>query len=232
MSALISSRNSMASRSKKRPRARVKASAPAPAPAPATTRAAQRAGTRERIRVASWELFSTTGFDQTTTQAIAERAGVASGTVFLHASDKADLLFLVMHDRLEDVVNKQFETMPDAPLLERLMHVFSGIFRMYEAHPNMSAAFVKLLPGANGPNAQRVNAMTFGFLHRVGLLITEAQRRGEVARDLNPIMCAQNVFGLYFMALVAWLAGHFTLETALDPMLRSSLDLQMRGFRP
>ena len=69
-----------------------------------TTRSDMRAVTREQIRLAAWELFTTHGFEKTTTQAIARRAGVAAGTVFLHASDKADLLFLVMHDRLADVV--------------------------------------------------------------------------------------------------------------------------------
>jgi AcrR family transcriptional regulator len=207
-------------------------SADAPRRPPATTRAAQRAGTREQIRAAAWELFSTVGFDETTTQAIAKRAGVAAGTVFLHASDKADLLFLVMHDRLDAVVNERFESMPsDAPLIDRFMHLFTGLFRMYGEHPKMGAAFVRILPGAVSPNAQRVNTLTFGFLHRVGLLIGDAQARGEAARDLNPIMCAQNVFGLYFMALLGWLSGHFTLETALEPMLRSSLELQIRGFR-
>lgn len=197
-----------------------------------TTRAAQRAGTREQIRLAAFELFSTVGFDETTTQAIAKRAGVAAGTVFLHASDKNDLLFLVMHDRLEDAVSRAFETLPAGPLLDRLMHLFGVVFAMYGDHPKMGAAFVRSLPGANGPNAQRVNTLTFGFLHRVGLLVTEAQSRGEVARELAPAACAQNVFGLYFMTLLGWLSGHFTLETALDPMLRSSLALQIRGFRP
>jgi AcrR family transcriptional regulator len=202
---------------------------------PALTRAAQRAGTREQIRAAAWDLFSTVGFDKTTTQAIAQRAGVAAGTVFIHASDKADLLFLVMHDRLESVVNERFASLPspgEATLIDRFMHVFRGLFAMYGQHPGVGAAFVKHLPGANGPNAQRVNTLTFGFLHRIGLLVTDAQSRDEVARDLNPIACAQNVFGLYFMALLGWLSGHFTLETALDPILRSALELQIRGFRP
>jgi len=133
-----------------------------PRTGPKTSRAAQRAGTREQIRIAAFEHFSTIGFDETTTQAIAQRAGVAAGTVFLHPSDTAGLLFLVLHDRR----------------------------------------------------------------------VSDAQARGEVASDLNPTACAQNIFGLYFMTLLGWLSGHYTLETALDPMLRSSLELQIRGFRP
>ncbi len=196
------------------------------------TRSDQRAGTREQIRAAAWELFSTQGYDATTTQSIAKKAGVAAGTVFLHASDKADLLFLVMHDRLADVVGERFERLPDGPLLDRLMFVFRGLFEMYGEHPEVAAAFVKHFPGARGPNAQRVATLTYGFLHRLSLLVADAQRAGEVALDLEPLPCAQNVFGLYFMALLTWIGGHATLEIALDPVLRSSLALQIRGFRP
>lgn len=79
------------------------------------TQAARRAETREQIRAAAWELFTTVGFEAATTQAIAKRAGVAAGTVFLHASDKEDLLFLVMHDRLSEIVDERLATVPDAP---------------------------------------------------------------------------------------------------------------------
>jgi len=216
------------SRAKQAPRGSANARASKPV---ATTRAAQRAGTREQIRLAALELFSTKGFEETTTQAIAQRAGVAAGTVFLHASDKTDLLSLVMHDRLESAMESAFATVPEGPLVEQLMSVFRVIFAMYGEHPKLGAAFVSRFPGATGPNAARVNMLTFGFLHRLGLLITGAQTRGEVARELNPPACAQNVFGLYFMALLGWLSGHYTLETALDSILRTALDLQMRGFR-
>jgi AcrR family transcriptional regulator len=188
--------------------------------------------TRERLRAAAWELFSTIGYDATTTHAIAKRAGTAAGTVFVHASDKADLLFLVMHDKLAEVVEERFATLPDAPLLERLLHVFGGLYRMYGEHPGVAAAFVKSLPGAAGPNAQRVTTLTFGFVYRVSLLVSEAQARGEVSREVEPLACAQNVFALYFMGLMMWLSGHATLESALVPILRDAIALQIRGFRP
>jgi len=190
-----------------------------------------RAETRDLVRRAAFELFSTVGFDETTTQAIADRAGVAGGTVFVHASDKADLLSLVMHDLLDAVTVERFASLPDGPLIDRFVHIFGGVFTMYAKHPKMAAAFVRALPGARGPNADRVSTLTFGFIHRLGLLVGEAQQKGEVAPDLNPTLCAQNVFGLYFMALMAWLSGHVPVE-ALEPLLRSALELQIRGFRP
>ena len=183
--------------------------------------------------MAAWDLFSTVGYEATTTQAIAKKAGVAAGTVFIHASDKADLLFLVMYDRLVDTVEARFASIPpkETPTLDRLMHVFRGLFEMYAQTPGVSAAFVKSFPGASGPNAQRMTTMTFGFFHRLSLLIAEGQAKGELAKDFEPLAAAQNVFALYFMALLAWLVCNATLDTALDPLLRDALALQIKGLR-
>lgn len=196
-----------------------------------SARAKGKADTRDSLRRAAFELFSTVGFDETTTSAIAKKAGVASGTVFVHASDKVDLLFLVMHDVLGDTVAAQFATLPEGPLVDRLMHVFHGVYAMYGKYPKLGEPFVRSLPGAKGPNAERVSTLTFGFLHRLSLLVAEAQARGEVAADLNPLMCANNVFALYFSSLMSWLAGYVPIE-ALDALLRASIELQFRGFRP
>ncbi len=67
---------------------------------------------------------------------------------------------------------------------------------------------------------------------RVSLLVADAQSRGEVSREVEPLACAQNLFALYFMALMMWLSGHATLESALVPVLRDAIALQIRGFRP
>ncbi|MBX3231534.1 MAG: TetR/AcrR family transcriptional regulator [Labilithrix sp.] len=194
-------------------------------------RAEMRAETRAAVKQAAFELFATQGFDETTTQAVAERAEVAAGTVFVHAKDKVDLLSLVMHDLLAEVLAERLATLPEGPLLERYLHVFRGIFAMYARHPKLAAAFVRTLPAARGPNTDQVNALTFDFLHRLAVLFTEAQQKGEVAANLNPIVCVQNVFGLYLMVLMTWLSGHVPIE-ALDAFLRASLEVQFRGFRP
>ena len=200
-------------------------------PAPAkVTRADRMLETREAIRRAAWELFSTQGYEATTTNAIAARAGVAAGTVFVHAKDKADLLFLVMHERLERAVEAGFYGLPRGPLLERILRVFEPIFEMYAQHPEVAVAFIRSFPGAQGPNAERTNTLTFGFLHRISLLVAEAQSAGEVGRDVDPLQAAQNVFALYFMSLLSWIAGHTSIEDAHDRVLRAALTLQMRGL--
>lgn len=203
------------------------------APAPGRGgRAQQKLDTRRRIRDAAWALFTELGYDGTTTKAVAERAEVATGTVFVHARDKADLLMLVMHDRIAAAVDAAFDTLPrKEPLLPQLLHVFQTLFAMYGEQPLVSQAFVKAFPGASGPNGERMNAFTFAFLHRIAGLVRDAQARGEVGSDIDPLAAAHNIFALYFAALLSWLSGFVTLGVALDPVLKSSLVLQYRGLR-
>ncbi|MGK3997957.1 TetR/AcrR family transcriptional regulator [Sorangium sp. So ce1024] len=207
--------------------------APAPAPAPGRgARAQQKLDTRRRIRDAAWALFTELGYDDATTKAVAERAGVATGTVFVHARDKADLLMMVMHDRIAATVDAAFEALPrKEPLIPQLLHVFQRLFAMYGEQPLVSQAFVRAFPGASGPNGERMNALTFAFLHRIAGLVRDAQARGEVAGDVDPLAAAHNIFALYFAALLAWLSGFVTLAAALDPGLKSALALQYRGLR-
>jgi AcrR family transcriptional regulator len=188
---------------------------------------------RDRIRRAATELFLERGYEATTTREIAERARVATGTLFLYARDKPDLLCLVMHDRLEEAVSGQIATLPpEGPLLGQLMHLFGGIFRMYGEVPALAAEFVKVVPSADGPNGTKVSMLTFSFLHQLMLLLAQARERGEVAAEIDAMRAARNIFGLYFAALMSWLSRLETLEQALDPGLRESLALQIRGLAP
>jgi AcrR family transcriptional regulator len=193
-------------------------------------RARQKRDKLERLRAAAWELFATKGFDQTTTREIAERAGVATGTLFLYAKDKPDLLFLVFEHRLAETVDDAFKSLPDASLKGQLLHVLGRLFAMYDKSPDLARRFVKELPGADGPNAQRVNGLSFVFLQRLGGLVEKAIERGEVRSDALPLLAAQTIFAIYFMGLLSWLSGFNSLETALDTLISSAIDLVMQGL--
>lgn len=199
----------------------------------ASSREARKEDKRARLRDAAWALFTTAGYDATTTKAIAEQAGVASGTLFLYARDKAELLFLVFHERLAAAVDEGLRTLPaGAPLLDQLMHLYAGFFRVYAVAPEVARAFIRELPGADGPNAQVVHQLTRSLITHIGGLVQRAQANGELAADVPPMLLAQNTFALYFAAVLAWLSKMTTLAGALDPLLRSSLALQLRGLGP
>jgi TetR/AcrR family transcriptional regulator, cholesterol catabolism regulator len=197
---------------------------------PPGQRARQKEQKRRRLRDAAWALFRAQGYEATTTKQIAERAGVASGTLFLYARDKPDLLFLVLHERLSQAVDDGLESLPRAAsLIDQLVHLFSGFFRVYEAAPEIGRRFIREMPGADGPNAQRVNALTLGLLGQIAGLVQLAQARGEVAPDADPLLFAQVAFSLYYTVLLGWLSGYSPLESSV-PRLRAALELAFYGI--
>jgi AcrR family transcriptional regulator len=208
-----------------------------PAPArtrqslPGRKRSEQKLATRERIARAAWELFNRDGYDVTTTKAVADRAGVAAGTVFVHARDKPELLFLVMGKMIQETVDEAFSTLPDkAPFIDRVLHLFRGPVSYYARHPQVARAFIRMLPGADGPNAQQVNAGTFAFIQRLSGVITTAIDRGELASDFDVGLAASAIFALYFVSLMAWMTGLAPIDSVLEPGLRNGLTLLVRGL--
>ena len=62
---------------------------------------------RDRIVAAARALFYEQGYKKTTTQQIARAAHVASGTLFLYAKAKEDLLLLVFYEEHRIIENAQ-----------------------------------------------------------------------------------------------------------------------------
>lgn len=60
----------------------------------------------DRIMAAASELFAAHGVDEVTTQQIADRADIGTGTLFLYAKTKAELLLLVQNSHYADALHR------------------------------------------------------------------------------------------------------------------------------
>jgi AcrR family transcriptional regulator len=67
-------------------------------------RARSTADKQRRIFAAAAALFNERGFDAVTTQEIADRADVATGTVFRYASSKGELLLMVYNEKFREAI--------------------------------------------------------------------------------------------------------------------------------
>ena len=60
----------------------------------------------DRITAAARELFGRCGVDEVTTQQIADKADIGTGTLFLYARTKSELLLLVQNSSYADAIKK------------------------------------------------------------------------------------------------------------------------------
>jgi len=181
--------------------------------------------TRRRIVNAARELFHEHGFDATSVDTIARRAGVAKGTVFLHADSKERLLLLAFEaDWVETATAALDDVDPGQRLAGALFGVFAHFFRMYERDLALARRFVKelvVLPHEDNPLAP----VTLDFIARLAELIARRQRTGELHPEVDPALAAQISFALYSGVLVGWLSGWIPDAATRDRMLAGSLRL-------
>jgi AcrR family transcriptional regulator len=181
---------------------------------------------RERLIRAARELFQTKGFMAATTSEIAELADVAKGTLFFHAKSKEALLVMMFQEQVGDAIRRAFAKVPDAPFIDRLMHVFGVMLRQNQRAVALARIFVKELAFVRG-DRHGVEVVMDGLFDRLGGLIERAKEKGEIAKSTDSALLAHNLFALYFVFLMLWLGSGARAPEERHPTLRQMLELQL-----
>ena len=184
-----------------------------------------KADTRVTLLRAARALFAEQGFEATTLAAVARRAGVAVGTVYVHFPDKPTLLTEALHADLERVIDGALAALPASGARARLLHMAEALYRYYAADPALSRVLVKesifapLVPG------QRPDAVLGRFIGAVERALAEG---GALRAGVSPEQGAAAFFGLYLVALIGGLRGEvFDVDAqvgVLDGLLGAMLN--------
>jgi AcrR family transcriptional regulator len=106
-----------------------------------TTRARRKREKEERRRSilrAAREVFFENGFHQATVEAVAERAEVSKGTVYLYFESKETILAHLLLEGLRELVGeleKAYATEESLPADERLRRLGQAYFQFFQAEP-------------------------------------------------------------------------------------------------
>ncbi|WP_293372299.1 TetR/AcrR family transcriptional regulator [Phenylobacterium sp.] len=186
---------------------------------------------RARIIAAARDLFTRKGFEGTTSQEIADAAGVAGGTVFTYARTKDDLLILVFHDEMLDVVERAYVDAQDASqLLDQVIAFFGTLVAYHERDLPLARTLMRQL-GYVGASEQRalVRELMRGLLGRLAFLLDAAQAKGGVAAATPLMPAARSLFAIYYFHLGGLLSGYLD-RPRFDRALRTDLGLFLRGL--
>jgi AcrR family transcriptional regulator len=186
---------------------------------------------RARIIAAARALFTHKGFEATTTQEIAEAAGVASGTVFTYAKTKDDLLILVFHDEMLAVVERAYDiARAETGLARAAVAFFEALVAYHERDLPLAHALMRQL-GYVGSAEQRamVSDLMATLLQRLALLVQQAKAAGEVRLSAPLTSAARAMFAIYYFRLGALLSG-FVDRRQFDEALGADLALLIRGL--
>jgi AcrR family transcriptional regulator len=120
---------------------------------------------RLRIAAAARDLFAAQGYEQTTVEAIAERAGVARRTFFRHFPSKDDAIF-PDHARIAALTEAHLEALQDVPPLTAVASGVRMVFRSYTDDPVISVEryrLTRLFPALRDREIASVSRYTRAF---------------------------------------------------------------------
>ena len=106
---------------------------------------------RDAILKASWDLIKHYGYNKTTIDDIAKRAGVGKGTVYLHFQSKAEIM-LSLTDRTNERIVARLEEIAGtgAPPRERLraclLHRIMALYDVVNRHPHSEDVIANMMP--------------------------------------------------------------------------------------
>jgi AcrR family transcriptional regulator len=198
---------------------------------------------RLRIMAAARDVFSEKGYDNATTREIAERADVAIATLFVYAQDKRDLLFMLINETLDRIVEDSHESIPaSASFVDKVMHLFNRQHEYFATEVNLSKAAMResfyWTPFDGGDTAatpQPVEAARFAERHRRGLrylqdLVAEEQQAGRLRRDLPPARIAWLIVSVYRAETLRWLHGSNPKPAAIRRELSDLMQVIVDGL--
>lgn len=193
-------------------------------------RARRKEQTLRRIEEAGWRLFTTRGYETTSTREIADAADIAAGTLFNYFPEKRSLLIHLMQQQIDEAARQAFDTIAGSSLEQELTHVFDALMQCYAAERRLSRVFVKELLFTDGEQRAESAAWTFELVKRIAGLVRAAQRRGELDPAVDPMEAAQQLFSAHYFGLVTWLGGTIPSRAAHQEQVRASLRLLLRGL--
>lgn len=188
----------------------------------------QKDETRTLVLGAARDLLAAGGLGSMNTRAVAERAGVAVGTVFLHFPDKGSLIEALLHDQIEASLGEALASLPEGDLVAQLLHVAGRLYRAYDADPALSRLYLResLFLPSNGPRP--LSRQLQRFEEWASARCGDAVARGEI-EPLDPRLAFAAFFSFYFAALVAGLRGDLTAggrAALLEALLRRHFRLE------
>lgn len=161
-----------------------------------------------RILRVSATLFARQGFDATTTQQIAEAADVGAGTVFLYVADKSELLLLLYHSAIEEVLQRAgAELAKPRSFVPDLCRFFGHLFALYSKDLGLSRVFIREFLFHQGEVRKHLDEQTGRILRMVGERVLIERNAGRLDHTVDPEQATMHIYSLYHATLSFSLAG-------------------------
>ena len=198
-------------------------------PAAPGRRERKKQDTHRRIFEAADRLFFQKGYAAVTTQEVAEAADVGAGTLFRYARNKAELLIMVMNDRLRLGAQRALVIASEGGSpSEAIVSLVEPLFQAALRQPENTAVYQReVLFGGDGPYRAEALGRIRELEEAMVTALTRYAESHEIRAGADVRRAAGTVFSVLYMKLVRLELGRVAPED-LPQVLRSDVDYLVR----
>jgi len=189
--------------------------------------ASQRVGRRERnkqaklerITAAASELFAKHGVDEVTTQQIADKADIGTGTLFLYAKTKGELLLLVQNAQYSGALERgraAAETIPD--VLDAVMSIVQPVVQCNRTQIDNGRTYLREMVFGDPEEPHHGEALAIAA--QTEEAITAVLRRDKQVGDDDAATLARVVSSVMFLSMAASLNAALSVEEIVRDIRR------------
>jgi AcrR family transcriptional regulator len=165
--------------------------------------------TREKILKVAQQLFARNGYDGTTTKELAEKAGIAEGTLFRHFTNKKAILVEVATQGWVDLLTDLLTELSEMASYEAISHVmYKRMLRLGDNYDMMRVCFMEVQ--FHQDLRDRIQSEVIEKMTDVAEAFFQTAMERGVYRRMNPRVIAQVFLGMFVVA-------GFSHETIFQP---------------
>ena len=194
----------------------------------ARSAATRRRRSQTKIIDAARALFEARGYDDTTIDAIAERAGVGPATIYEHYGTKDALAGAVFAEKLSDLDGPAAADAAALPVRDAVRRHLLRVATAVHKHRALARALFLAVARTEGPPAEARDPRLIVPLPRpLAVILTAAAGRGEISAPTTPEDTAASVTSLLLVRIMARdeapeQSAEFVTALVLDGLLARS----------
>ncbi|MEV4670372.1 MULTISPECIES: TetR/AcrR family transcriptional regulator [Actinomadura] len=165
-----------------------------------------RSATREKLFASAIELIAESGLAATTVDQIAERAGVAKGTVYYNFGSKAALFSALLEYGVERLATALRDAASGKAPLDALEAVVAAELAFIGEHEPFARVLIAETWRAGGDWQHAARLIRERAIEVVADVLRDAVTAGDLRRDLDTGTAASAVFGMVLTVALDWRA--------------------------
>jgi len=173
----------------------------------------------ERIMTAASELFAEHGVDEVTTQQIADKADIGTGTLFLYAKTKGELLLLVQNTQYAAALERgraAAETIPD--VLDAVLSIVQPIVECNRSQVENGRSYLREMVFGDPEEPRHGEALA--IVAQTEEAIAAVLRREKQVGEGDAATLARVLSGVMFLSMAASLNVAWSVEEIVEDIRR------------